>query len=82
VGPYDTEKLTYEKKVEWLIAVYRQEPDCDILREESYPLSNARAVQEFNGKRWFGVHPLVVDILKNQGGLVAPEGGKVAGGTE
>lgn len=81
-GPYDAEKLTYEKKAEWLVDVYNQRPDCNILREESYPLLNARAVLEFDGERWFGVHPLVVDILKSQGRLVAPEGGKVAGGTE
>lgn len=32
--------------------------------------------------RWFGVHPLVVDILARQGRLERAEGGKVPGGTE
>jgi hypothetical protein len=41
----------------------------------------ARAVQEFNGERWFGVHPLVVDILYRQGRITAEENGVVPGGT-
>jgi hypothetical protein len=82
VGPYDAAELTYKQKAERLVAIYRQEPDYDVPDPALYSLLNARAVQEFNGERWFGVHPLVVDILKAQGRLVAPEGGKVLGGTE
>lgn len=82
VGPYDPEKLTYEQKAARLIAVYNREPGYDVPDPVLYSLLNARAVQEFNGERWFGVHPLVVDILRAQGKLVPPDGGKVAGGTE
>ncbi len=82
VGPYDAAQLTYEQKAERLVAIYNQEPDYDVPDPVLYSLLNARAVQEFNGERWFGVHPLVVDILKAQGRLKAPEGGKVPGGTE
>ena len=82
VGPYDAAELTYAEKAERLVAVYNQDPDYDVPDPVLYSLLNARAVQEFNGKRWFGVHPLVVDILKAQGRLKAPDGGKVAGGTE
>lgn len=82
VGPFDAEKLTYEEKAERLIAVYHRKPGYDVPAPVLYSLLNARAVQEFNGERWFGVHPLVVDILKAQGRLKAPDGGKVAGGTE
>jgi hypothetical protein len=81
-GPYDAEKLTYEQKAKKLLAVYDREPDYDVPDPVLYALLNARAVQEFNGERWFGVHPLVVDILEEQGRLVAPAGGKVAGGTK
>jgi hypothetical protein len=39
---------------------------------------NARSIQEFNGQRWFGVHPLVVDILVGQKHLnVGAAGGTV-----
>ena len=82
VGPYDAAELTYAQKAERLVAVYNQDPDYDVPDPVLYSLLNARAVQEFNGERWFGVHPLVVDILKAQGRLKAPEGGKVPGGTE
>lgn len=82
VGPYDAEKLTYEQKATRLIAVYNRAPGYDVPDPVLYSLLNARAVQEFNGERWFGVHPLVVDILKTQGKLEPTDGGKVAGGTE
>jgi hypothetical protein len=41
-------------------------------------------VQEFNGQRWFGVHPLVVvDILAAQEQLTpSVTGGVVDGGTQ
>ncbi len=82
VGPFDVAELTYAQKAERLVAIYNQAPDYDVPDPVLYSLLNARAVQEFNGDRWFGVHPLVVDILKAQGRLKAPEGGKVPGGTE
>ena len=48
-----------------------------------HSLLNSRAVQEFNGERWFGVHPLVVDILIEQEMLKSPPGGgAVPGGTQ
>ena len=82
VGPYDAAQLTYQQKAERLVAIYHRVPDYDVPDPVLYSLLNARAVQEFNGERWFGVHPLVVDILKAQGRLRASDGGKVAGGTE
>jgi hypothetical protein len=81
VGPYDPTPLTYPQKAERLVAIYHRVPGYDVPDPVLYSLLNARAVQEFNGERWFGVHPLVVDILEAQGRLKAPEGGRVAGGT-
>jgi hypothetical protein len=82
VGPYDAAELTYLAKAESLVDVYNQVPDRDVPDPVLYSLLNARAVQEFNGERWFGVHPLVVDILKKQGRLEPDANGKVPGGTE
>jgi hypothetical protein len=82
IGPFDKAKLTYLEKAERLLAVYHQQADAGVPDPVLYSLLNARAVQEFNGERWFGVHPLVVDILKRQGRLVADSNGKVPGGTE
>src|SRR5262249_42768331 len=66
VGPYDAAPLTYPQKAERLVAIYHRVPDYDVPDPVLYSLLNARAVQEFNGERWFGVHPLVVDILEAQ----------------
>ena len=46
-----------------------------------YALLRSRAVQEFNGERWFGIHPLVVDILAKQN-KIPPAAGRIPGGTE
>jgi hypothetical protein len=82
VGPFDKAQLTYPQKADRLVAVYHQLPDARIPDAILYSLLNARAVQEFDGERWFGVHPLVVDVLKRQGRLKTAESGKVPGGTE
>ena len=84
-SPYDEEKvnkITYDMKAERLKSIY----DCDAVAKVPapvlYSLLRARAVQEFNGTRWFGVHPLVVDILRAQGKIALDEEGKAAGGTD
>jgi hypothetical protein len=82
VGPFDVAKLTYPEKAARLVDIYEGKPLAQIPDPVLYSLLNARAVQEFNGERWFGVHPLVVDVLETQRLLSAPEGGKVLGGTE
>ncbi len=65
-SPYDAEQIPYSKKAERLIAVYADAPDNDIPDPVLYSLLRGRAIQEFNGDGWYGVHPLVVDILKEQ----------------
>jgi hypothetical protein len=64
------------------VQIYRQQPEARIPDRVLYSLLHARAVQEFNGERWFGVHPLVVDILAAQGKLERDSNGRVPGGTE
>lgn len=81
-GPYDAHTIGYEEKAERLIAVYHQQPGYDVPDVALHSLLRARAVQEFNGERWFGVHPLVVDILKRQGKLTLSTGGAVTGGSD
>jgi hypothetical protein len=68
-SPHDPKPVHWEEKAAKLLAVYRGEAGSDIPDPILYSLLRARAVQEFNGERWFGVHPLVVDILKVQGKL-------------
>ncbi len=68
-SPYDAERIPYPEKWKKLLDVYRGAPNHDVPDRVLYSLLRARAVQEFNGPGWFGVHPLVVDILKDQGHL-------------
>ena len=65
-SPYDLHQMPYSEKVERLIAVYNSAADNDVPDPVLYSLLRGRAIEEFNGEGWFGVHPLVVDILKNQ----------------
>ncbi|MBM4044832.1 MAG: hypothetical protein FJ279_06950 [Planctomycetes bacterium] len=81
VGP-KKEPITYEMKADRLLRIYRQEPTAKIPDPVLHSLLRARAVQEFNAERWFGVHPLVVDILASQGKIKRPKQGPVPGGTQ
>ena len=65
-SPYDAHPIPYAEKSARLLAVYGGVSDSDIPDPVLYSLLRGRAIQEFNGDGWFGVHPLVVDILKEQ----------------
>jgi hypothetical protein len=65
-SPYDARQLPYPEKATRLVAVYNGTPDSFVPDAVLYSLLRGRAVQEFNGQGWFGVHPLVVDLLKEQ----------------
>jgi hypothetical protein len=65
-SPYDAQPIPYSEKSARLVAVYGGTPDSAIPDRVLYSLLRGRAIQEFNGDVWFGVHPLVVDILKKQ----------------
>jgi hypothetical protein len=58
--------IPYPEKTSKLLAVYNDAPDSGVPDAALYSLLRGRAIQEFNGDRWCGVHPLVVDILKEQ----------------
>jgi hypothetical protein len=77
-SPYDKDQIPYESKAERLVAIYNSDPNAAIPDTVLYSLLRSRAVQEFNGKGWFGVHPLVADILKSQDRIPRT----AAGGTE
>jgi hypothetical protein len=80
-SPFDRETITYDQKATRLVEVYQGDTEVKIPDGVMYSLLNARAIQEFNGKRWFGVHPLVVDILADQKRLPPNLAGEVVGGT-
>jgi hypothetical protein len=85
-NPFDQDQTSYEEKAKLLKRIYDQDKDAQIPTPVLYTLLNDRAVQEFNGDRWnqdswFGVHPLVVDLLNAQGRIQPTATGEVPGGT-
>jgi hypothetical protein len=74
-SPYDMKEIPYSEKSKRLLGVYNNAPDNKIPDPVLYSLLRARAIQEFNGDLWFGVHPLVVDILKEQRHLKPQDAG-------
>lgn len=80
--PYEKNPIPYEQKAKRLISVYAQEEGHDVPDPILHSLLRSKAVQEFNGERWFGVHPLVVDTLIRHGKLQPSEGQPVRGGTD
>ncbi len=69
-SPYDKEEITYGQKADLLSRIYNGDAEAQMTDPVMYSLLNSRAVQEFvNGSRWFGLHPLVVDLLVEQGRL-------------
>jgi hypothetical protein len=79
----NTKPITYEQKAERMLGIYRQDPMAKVPDPVLYSLLRSRAVQEFNGERWFGVHPLVVDLLAQQNKIPRPANGeRVPGGAE
>jgi hypothetical protein len=74
-SPYDAQPIPYSEKSAKLVAVYNGAPDSDIPDRVLNSLLRGRAVQEFNGNGWYGLHPLVVDILREQQHLRAQDPG-------
>jgi GTPase SAR1 family protein len=70
-SPYDVDVISYDDKVKLLKRIYDGEKEAQMTNPILYSLLNARSIQEFNGQRWFGIHPLVVDILIGQNHLAA-----------
>lgn len=81
-GDYDRDSGPYEHKAARLLRIYNRDPAADVPDQILHALLRARAVQEFNGERWFGVHPLVVDILGGQKHVRTLPDGRFAGGSE
>lgn len=81
-SPYEKKSIPYVDKAQKLVDIYKRKPETDVPDLILYSLLRSRAVQEFNGKRWFGVHPLVVDILLAHGKINPDSNERIPGGTE
>lgn len=65
-------------KIGKLLEVYSGNPGAQFPDKTLYVLLRQRMVLQFNGSTWFGVHPLLVDLLKETQSL-SPE---APGGTD
>ncbi len=63
--------LAYEGLKTKLLQVYKDEAASRVPDATLYALLRSRAALHFDGDGWFGVHPLVVDVLRDQGALPA-----------
>ena len=64
--PGDSDPTTWEMKKLKLRAIYENSPDAKIPDEPLYQLLRRRAVLYFNGPGRYGVHPLAIELLKEQ----------------
>ena len=76
--PNDPDETTWDQKLQKLRCVYEGDPAAGVPDKALYQLLRRRAVLFFNGKGRYGVHPLAVEILREQ--LANDPGFKYRGG--
>lgn len=65
-GPDDSDKTTWPEKLDKLRKLYDGDPGPSVPDAALYQLLRRRAVLFFNGRGRYGVHPLGVEILREQ----------------
>jgi hypothetical protein len=65
-APNDPDDTVWEVKLRKLRDIYEGRPDANVPDKALYQLLRKRAVLFFNGKGRYGVHPLAVEILREQ----------------
>jgi hypothetical protein len=64
--PNDPDDTSWEEKRQKLLDVYNSAPSASVPDKALYQLIRRRAVLFFNGAGRYGVHPLAVEILREQ----------------
>lgn len=78
-SPYNPYKVSYDEQRDALLAIYRNLPEAGIRDEALLSLLAAGAVlQLLNGEERYAVHPLIVDVLREQKQSMG-EGGTING---
>jgi hypothetical protein len=67
--------IPIQTKMDKLADVYRGTPGAQIPDKTLYVLLRQRMVLQYNGNVWFGVHPVVVDVLKDTESIKPDEPG-------
>ncbi len=66
VDPDDPDDAPWPDKRAKLRAIYEDSPDADVPSSVLYHLLRRRAVLYFNGRGRYGVHPMAIEILREQ----------------
>lgn len=74
------EDMPYSERAKILVSIYEGSPDIDIPSAILNQFLRVGVVQKFNGDWWYGLHPMVVSILWEQGRLTRSENGDLPGG--
>jgi hypothetical protein len=73
-NPFDkAASIPLEAKLAKLEAIYKGDPQAQIPDKLLYVLLRQRIVLQFNGAGWYGVHPLIVDKLKEISQSLKPD---------
>lgn len=74
--PFDATPVTPEQRVDRLVDLYGMHDTGAALQDDVLGvLVNSSVVQEFNGKHWYGIQPLIVDVLARMERIQNPKGG-------
>jgi hypothetical protein len=73
-NPFDkVASIPLEAKLAKLEAIYNGDPQAQFPDKVLYVLLRQRIVLQFNGAGWYGVHPLIVDKLKEISSSIKPD---------
>lgn len=74
--PFDATSVTPEQRVERLVEMYGMKDTGAAIPDDVLGvLVNSGVVQEFNDTHWYGIQPLIVDVLARMERLTEPLGG-------
>jgi hypothetical protein len=65
-APNDPDDIPWADKLQKLRDIYEGKPAASVPDNTLYQLVRRRAVLFFNGKGWYGVHPMATEILREQ----------------
>jgi hypothetical protein len=66
VAPNDPDDTPWAEKLQKLRDIYEGNPAANVPDKALYQLLRRRAVLFFNGRGRYGIHPLAVEILREQ----------------
>lgn len=74
--PFDATPVTPEQRLIRLVELYNMDDTGAAVPDDILGiLVNSGVVQEFNGTHWYGIQPLIIDVLERMKRVSSPRGG-------